>query len=66
MDCTLTLRVIRKDKGISQTWMAQQLGIARRTYLNYESGKRPIPKAVLFYAAHLLNVSPQTLQHEAH
>ena len=52
------LRRIRKSKGVSQKWMAQQLGVHRVTYQHYESGQTRVPKSILFHAAHLLNVSP--------
>ncbi len=61
---TTTLRRIRRSKGISQIWMAKQLGIHRVTYRNYESGRTRIPKSVLFHTAHLLNVPLQKLINE--
>ncbi len=57
-----TLRKIRLSKGVSQTWMAQQLGIHRMTYVNYETGKTRIPRSVLFHSAHLLNVTAYELE----
>ncbi|CUO25057.1 helix-turn-helix domain-containing protein [Eubacterium sp. am_0171] len=34
------LTALRSKKGCTQTWMAEQLGISRSTYSNYEAGKR--------------------------
>lgn len=34
------LKALRKDKGISQQQVADQLGITRQAYNNYEAGKR--------------------------
>jgi len=56
-----TLRTLREEQGIKQSWLAEQLGIHRSTYINYEQGKKRVPKAILFYAAHLLHVSPEQL-----
>ncbi|MEK7591732.1 MAG: helix-turn-helix transcriptional regulator [Patescibacteria group bacterium] len=56
------LRTVRRASGVSQTWMAEQLGIHRMTYSNYELGKSRAPKSLLFHAAHLLHVPPDKLQ----
>jgi transcriptional regulator with XRE-family HTH domain len=61
-----TLRTLREEQGIKQSWFAEQLGIHRSTYINYEQGKTRVPKAILFYAAHLLHVSPDVLTDAAH
>lgn len=34
------LRVLRENKGLSQTNMAEKLGLSRQGYSNIESGKR--------------------------
>lgn len=57
------LRRIRKAHGVTQSWLARELGIHRTTYINYETGKVSPPKSVLFHAAHLLHVSPDELIH---
>ncbi len=44
--------------------MAKRLGISRKTYVNYELGHNKPPKSVLFFAAHLLHISPDELIHE--
>lgn len=62
---TTALQRTRKAKGITQTWIAKQLGIHRTTYINYETGKHRVPRSVLFHAAHLLNISPLDLVDEA-
>ena len=60
------LRRIRKSKGVSQTWLAEALGIHRTTYVHYETGRYQPPKSVLFHAAHLLGVSPESLTDAVH
>ena len=55
------LRKLRLSKGVSQAWIAQELGVHRKTYENYELGRSTPPKAVLFLVAHLLHVSPNEL-----
>lgn len=56
-----TIRKLRRSKGVSQVWMARQLGIHPKTYHNYEKGRSKPPKSVVFHIAHLLNVHSQTL-----
>lgn len=56
------LRKVRTANGVTQTWMAEQLGIHRMTYSNYEFGKSRAPKSLLFHAAFLLHVPPDKLQ----
>ncbi|OGJ84118.1 hypothetical protein A2529_05020 [Candidatus Peribacteria bacterium RIFOXYD2_FULL_58_15] len=57
------IRTLRKQHGVTQLWMAEQLGLDRSTYFNYEKGKTRAPKSVLFHAAHLLHVPPEQLIH---
>ncbi|MAE68711.1 hypothetical protein CL635_02815 [bacterium] len=61
-----TIRTLRRSRGVSQIWMARQLGIHPKTYHNYEKGWSKPPKSILFHAAHLLHVSPQELINEIH
>jgi putative transcriptional regulator len=55
------IRQLRERNGISQTWLAKELGIHRATLWGYENAKSNPPKSVLFHAAHLLRVSPDEL-----
>ena len=45
---TPLLREYRKRRGISQQALAKELGIALRTYQNYERGERAIPSTLLY------------------
>lgn len=50
---------LRTDKGLSQSDVAEKLGIARIKYVNYESGLEVAPLDVLLKACKLYNV-PQS------
>lgn len=56
-----TLKKIRESRGISQAWLAQQLGIHRVTLARYESGIAKPSKSLLFHTAYLLHISPKEL-----
>ena len=54
MDYHLRIRDVREDADLTQTQVAQELGIDQRTYSNYETEKRSMPiehyrKLALFY-----------------
>lgn len=51
------LRTIRKANRITQAQLAQELGISRRTYANYERGIHAMPAEVLVRIADLFNAS---------
>lgn len=40
------LKTIRKNRGLSQSSFAKQLGVTLRSYQYYENGERPLPGAV--------------------
>jgi transcriptional regulator with XRE-family HTH domain len=40
------LRAYRKRLGITQTQLAEALGLSRRAIIRYEDGTRPIPRPV--------------------
>lgn len=40
------LKRIRKQRGLSAEAMAKYVGVSGRQYLNYESGKTPMPMLV--------------------
>ena len=46
-------RAIRKTKGMTQTALAQAMGISRQSVWNYETGKQPIPRLVEAFMAAL-------------
>lgn len=41
------IKIVRKDKNISRKQLAKNLGVSRRKMLQYENGKRIIPKHIL-------------------
>ena len=54
MEFRLRIRDLREDADLSQTDVAQELGIDQRTYSNYETEKRDMPmkhyrKLAIFY-----------------
>lgn len=51
------LRAIRKANHITQAQLAQELGISRRTYANYERGIHAMPAEVLVRIADLFDAS---------
>ena len=55
------LRSIRKTKHITQAQLAQELGISRRTYANYERGIHAMPAEVLVRIADLFDASLDAL-----
>lgn len=44
---TTKIKLERLQLGISQTKMAERLGVVLRTYQRYEMGERQIPKPVI-------------------
>lgn len=44
---TTKIKLERLQLGISQTKMAERLGVGLRTYQRYEMGERQIPKPVI-------------------
>jgi transcriptional regulator with XRE-family HTH domain len=57
------LRRVRREKGITQRWMAEQLGVHPKTFQNYEFGRTRIPRSIIFHAAYLLHITPEELSH---
>ncbi len=55
------LRTIRKANHITQAQLAQELGISRRTYANYERGIHAMPAEVLVRIADLFDASLDAL-----
>lgn len=45
----MELKEIRKSKGLTQVQAARILGVSRRTYINYESGKANLPEVKLSF-----------------
>ena len=52
------IRSLRKSKGISQTFVAEQLEITVQAYSLKETGKRPIKTEELEIISLVLSVSP--------
>ena len=52
---------LRKDQGITQVQLAEQLGVSQQTVTAYESGKRRVPISHLPRLAALLGVSVEGL-----
>ena len=57
----LKAKELRKGKGLTQKEMAQNLGIALRTYQLYEKGERQMPLQVAVDFAKFFNVSIDSL-----
>lgn len=55
------LATIRQNKKISQTDVANKLGIAQTTYSGYENGTRKIPLELIEKLASIFDVSPTYL-----
>ncbi len=51
------IRELREDSDKTQQFVADYLGVAQRTYSDYESGKTRIPVERLIKLASLYNVS---------
>ena len=47
-----TLKQFREARGVSQTWLAGQLGIHRVTLARYEAGRTAPPKSFYYQLAH--------------
>ena len=56
---------IRKAQNLTQTQLAEQLGIAQQTMAHYEGGNLRISVATLLSAAEALNVSMDDFLYEA-
>lgn len=59
------IRRLRKDQGITQVQLAEQLGVSQQTVTAYESGKRRVPISHLPRLAALLGTSIEALIGEA-
>lgn len=55
------LKEARKAAGLSQTYVAQQLGVAKSTYSLYESGKREPDVSKIKKLAQIIGVSSDSL-----
>lgn len=51
------LKELRKDRGITQKEMGEQLGISQASYSDYENGIRKMPLTMLDYLADVLGTS---------
>ena len=57
MRCYERIRMLREDRGLSQTQIALYLHINQKTYSDYEIGKTRIPIDRLIVLARFYNVS---------
>lgn len=57
----LTLKALRRMRGVSVPDMAKAMGIARRTYENFENGKSRLNVARVHHFAALLNADPYAI-----
>ena len=55
------IRALRKEAGLTQQQIAEQIGVTYRTYQNYEAGAFMPPSAVLTRLAACLHVSMDLL-----
>ena len=51
------IRDLREDADLSQTKLAQKLGMSQTGYSKYETGENDIPTAILIRLSNLYNVS---------
>ena len=51
------LRLVRKQQGLSQAEIAENLGITTRTYQNYEQGVTKLPAEELYKLVLLFGIS---------
>lgn len=51
------IRHLREDKDLSQTKVAQQLGMSQTGYSKYETGENDVPTSILIQLAHFHNTS---------
>lgn len=56
---------LRKEQGITQVQLAEQLGVSQQTVTAYENGKRRVPISHLPRLATLLSTNIETLLGEA-
>ena len=57
MTLVKALKSLRQSRGYSQQYIADELGVSRQTYSNYELGKREAPYETLRRLADLFDVS---------
>lgn len=55
------LKELRKNQNLTQSQLAEKIGIPRTTYANYENNSREPSKEILEKIADILNVSINTL-----
>ena len=55
------IRDLRTDRDLTQTQVAQMLGMSQTGYSKYETGENDIPTAVLIKLADFYNVTTDSL-----
>ena len=53
----IRIKKLREQHHYSQIQIANYIGVAKRTYLNYESGKTKVPLKVLIKLSYYYNTS---------
>ena len=51
----------RKDQGLTQQELADQLGLAQQTFAHYEMGRVRFPASILPLLAQILSMAPEEL-----
>ena len=53
----MTIKEIRKKKGIKQSFVAEQLGITRQWFAKLEQGKKPLSKLQKEKLSQIFNIT---------
>jgi DNA-binding XRE family transcriptional regulator len=56
----------RRERGVTRSWLAKELGISVTTLWRYERGDVKTPQSTLFHAAALLQAPLQDLTDGTH
>ena len=59
--CLETLRKVRREKNLSQEYMAEKLEITQKAYSNIENGKTTLKNDILLKLAKILDLNPDDL-----
>ena len=59
--CLETLRKVRREKNLSQEYMAEKLEITQKAYSNIENGKTTLKNDILPKLAKILDLNPDDL-----
>lgn len=62
----MTLRELRKERGLTQPYVASYLGVRPMLISRYERGVKPLPKQHAFMLAYLYGVRPDAIDEWRH